>query len=64
MAFNLIPDLTDMGCFHLIKKESIRLKVKFSASLAAPINTIVYSEFDSSIRWDKNRRVLTDYFIA
>ena len=63
LAFDLSPDLEDTGCYHLIKKGNIRLELKFSAGLAAPVNVIVYSEFDSKISIDKNRAVLMDYFV-
>ena len=63
LAFDLSPDLEDTGCYHLIKKGNIRLELKFSAGLAAPVNVIVYSEFDSKISIDKNRAVLIDYFV-
>lgn len=63
LAFDLSPDLEDTGCYHLIKKGNIRLELKFSTGLVAPVNVIVYSEFDSKVSIDKNRAVLMDYFV-
>ena len=62
LAFDLSPDLEDTGCYHLIRKGNIRLELKFDKGLTSPVNVIVYSEFDSSIKIDKNRSVLMDYF--
>lgn len=59
LAFDLTPDLDESGCFHITRSGNIRLELKFSAGLAAPVNIICYSEFDSSIKIDKNRSVLT-----
>lgn len=61
-GFDLTPDLSQTGCFHLIKKGNIRLEVKFNTPLAQPVNCIIFAEFDSSIKIDKNRSVLVDYF--
>lgn len=62
VAFDLTPDLQENGCFHLIKKGTIRLELKFSQALAGPVNVIVYGEFDSVIKIDKNRSVITDFY--
>lgn len=62
LAFDLTPDLDESGCYHVIKKGNIRLELKFSTGLTAPVNVIVYSEYDSSIRIDKNRAILTNFY--
>ena len=61
-GFDLTPDLSETGCFHLIKKGNIRLEVKFASALNVPVNCIIYAEFDSSISIDKNRSVLVEHF--
>lgn len=63
LAFDLSPDLEDNGCYHLIKKGNIRLELKFETGLTTPVNVVVYSEFDSSIKIDKNRQVMMDYYV-
>ena len=63
LAFDLTPDLSENGCYHVIKKGNIRLELKFATALSAPLNVIIYSEYDSSIKIDKNRAVMTNYFV-
>jgi hypothetical protein len=62
IAFDLTPDLSENGCYHLIKKGNIRLELKFDEALEQPVNLIIYSEFDSSISIDKNRAVITNFY--
>ena len=62
LAFDLTPDLDEAGCYHIIKKGNIRLEIKFGQGLDQPTNVVVYSEFDSAIKIDKNRAVLTNFF--
>lgn len=62
IAFDLTPDLDPDSCFHLIKKGNIRLEMKFDTALPNPVNVIVYAEFDSSIKIDKNRAVMTNFY--
>ena len=63
LAFDLSPDLEVNGCYHLIKKGNIRLELKFETGLTTPVNVVVYSEFDSSIKIDKNRQVMMDNYV-
>lgn len=49
LAFDLTPDLTENGCYHLIKIGTIRLELKFDKPLTQPCNVVCYSEFDSAI---------------
>ena len=63
LAFDLTPDLDENGCYHLIKKGNIRLELKFGAALTQPVNLMIYSEFDSAITIDKNRSVMTNFYI-
>ena len=62
IAFNLIPDLEESGCYHLIKKGNIRLELKFSQALANPVNVVIYAEFDGAVKIDKNRAVITNFY--
>ena len=60
-AWDLTTELEDTGCYHIIKKGDIRLELKFSRALTTPVNVVVYSEFDSCIKIDKDRKVLPPY---
>lgn len=63
IAFDLTPDLMDGdNCYHVIKKGNIRLELKFSQALPNPVNVVVYGEYDSAIKIDKNRSVITDFY--
>ena len=62
LAFDLTPDLDESGCYHILRRGNIRLELKFSQGLAGPVNVIVYSEFDSQIKIDKNRAILTNFY--
>lgn len=64
MAFDLTPDLDLSTCFHLIKRGLIKLELKFSQALGTPVNVIIYSEFDSGVKIDKNRAVFTNFLYA
>ena len=61
VAWDLTTELEDTGCYHIIKKGDIRLELKFSRALTTPVNVVVYSEFDSCIKIDKDRKVLPPY---
>ena len=61
LAWNFTPELEDSGCYHVVKKGDIRLELQFSQALAAPVNIVVYSEFDSAIKIDKDKNVLPPY---
>ena len=60
-AFDLTPDLSDAGHFHLLKHGNLRLELHFKNALAVTVNAIVYAEFDNVIEIDKARNVLFDY---
>ena len=62
MAFDLTPNLDEDGCFHLLKKGNIRLELKFDQPLDKPVNVIVYAEFDATLKIDKNRAVLPNFY--
>ena len=63
LAFDFTPDISDQeDSFHLLKKGVIRLEIKFATALTEPVNIICYSEFDSAIKIDKNRSVITNFY--
>ena len=62
VAFDLTPNLKEDGCYHLIKKGNVRLELKFSEGLNVPVNVIVYAEFDSTIKIDRSRSVMTQFY--
>jgi hypothetical protein len=63
LCFDLTPDLQENGYYHLINRGGIRLEMKFDEALSSHLNIIVYAEYDSNIKIDKNRVVMT-YFYA
>ncbi|XP_033729791.1 uncharacterized protein F54H12.2-like [Pecten maximus] len=60
-GFDLTPDLSEVGTFHLIKKGNLSLEVHFGTALPNTINVVVYAEFDNIIEIDRNRQILFDY---
>ena len=60
-AFDLSPSILDGNQCELIKSGNLRLELKFSEALPAPIHVIVYGEIDSIIEINKSREVITDY---
>lgn len=63
-AFDLSPDLSaSEPHWNLQKIGSLRLHIKFATPLAAPINAIVYAEFQNLMEIDKNRNVIVDYSV-
>lgn len=63
MALDFTPDLEAHIKTHwsLVKHGSLRLEVRFSAALTAPISIITYAEFDNIIEVTKNRSVIVDF---
>ncbi|XP_033762618.1 uncharacterized protein F54H12.2-like [Pecten maximus] len=59
-GFDLTPDLSEVGTFHLIKKGNLSLEVHFGTALPNTINFVVYAEFDNIIEIDRNRQILFD----
>lgn len=60
-AFDLTPDMSEIGTFQLIKQGNLRVEIHFAEALAATINVVLYAEFDNVIEIDRNRQVLFDY---
>jgi hypothetical protein len=54
-AFDLTPNETDGFHFELARQGSTTLEVLFDPALTVPIEIIVYAEFDSLLRIDRNR---------
>ena len=62
-CFDLTPDLSS-SCgqyVSLIKSGTVRVCVKFGASLASTINMLLYCEYDNLIEITKDRQVIYDY---
>ena len=63
-AFDLSSDGTlggETGTLNLLKRGSIRLEIRFSATLTNQIKLIVLGSFDNVITVDKERTVTLDY---
>ena len=60
-GFDLIPDMSEVGAFQLIKQGNLRVEIHFAEALTTTTNVIMYAEFDNVIEIDRNRQVLFDY---
>lgn len=61
-CFDLSPDLSaSEPHWNLQRQGTLRLEIKFAAPLPAPINCIVYAEFQNLIEIDKYRNVVVDF---
>ena len=60
-GFDLTPDACDGGCFHLVRKGNLRIKIPFASALTQTVNVIVYGEFEAVLEIDKGRNVIYDY---
>lgn len=62
LAFDLSPDLSaSEPHWNLQKQGTLRLELKFAKPLPAPINCLVYAEFQNLVEIDKHRNVVVDY---
>ena len=59
-VFNLSPDLSNNPQFHA-NLMNMRLDMKFSQALAAPITLLLHATFDANIFVNENRNVFTDF---
>ena len=59
-GFDMIPDMSEVGTFQLIKQGNLRLEIHFADPLPATISVVLYTEFDNVIEIDRNRQVLFD----
>ena len=61
-GFDFTPDQgADQGHLHPMKSGYLRIELKFTKSLPATVNVIVYTEFDNLIEINGLREVVTDY---
>ena len=61
-AFDLTPDLQASSTYwHLVRRGSLRIELKFTLALSESVNCIVYGEFDNVIEVDRYRNIVVDY---
>ena len=60
-AFNLAPDGNCDDHGSLIQHGNLRVEVQFSEALAQAVQLLVYAEFDSMVKIDRDRQVFVDY---
>ena len=58
---DLIPDMSEVGTFQLIKQGNLCVEIHFAEDLAGTINVVLYAEFDNVIEINRNRQILFDY---
>ena len=61
-AFNLSPTEDDVN-WELSRMGSTTIELQFRTALAQAIEVLVYSEYDSLIRLDKNREAFLNYLV-
>jgi len=60
-AFDLAADLGEEDHFSLVRQGSVRLSLKFSATLANTVTAVAYAEFENVIEVDRDRNVVFDF---
>ena len=60
-AFDLTSDQCDSDHADPIKYGNIKLEVHFQRALPKAINLIIYAEYDSTLKIDVARNVVTDF---
>ena len=60
-AFDLTADQCEGEHADPIKYGNIKLEAHFQRALQVPVNIIIYSEFDSTLKIDVARNVVTDF---
>jgi len=60
-AFDLTADVGEEDHFSLVRHESVRLSLKFSAVLANTVTAVAYAEFENVIEVDRDRNVVFDF---
>jgi len=60
-AYDLTVDLAEGDHFNVVKHESMRLALKFSAALEQTVSVIAYAEFDNVGEIDRDRNLLLDF---
>jgi hypothetical protein len=60
-GFDLTPDMSEVGTYHLIKQGNLHVEILFAEALTGTINIVLYAEFDNVIEISRNRQVLFIY---
>ena len=60
-AFDLSPDLAEVGHFNLAKQETVREEFQFGAAPPSTVTVIAYADFENVIEIDRNRNVLYEF---
>jgi len=60
-AYDLTPDMDADDHSVVINRGNLRLEVEFAEPLVAPINILLYAEFDNIIEITADRNIQTDY---
>ena len=60
-AFDLTADMAEGAHVDPISTGNLRMDAAFSTGLAAPVNVIVYAEYDNVLQIDRARNILTDF---
>ena len=60
-GFDLIPDMSEVGTFQLIKQGNLCVEIHFAEARAGTINVVLYAEFNNVIEIGRNRQDLFDY---
>ena len=60
-AFDLSPSILDGDQCELVKSGNLRLELKFSRPIPAPVHCLMYGELDSIIEITNSREIITDY---
>lgn len=63
-AWDLTADQSEGGDhFQLMRNSGVRLEIKFRQPLIAPINVIIYAEFENMLMVDSDRNVTANYLL-
>ena len=61
-AFDLSSDhCADAGHVDPVRFGNVQLEMRFGTALPHPVNLLVYSEYDSTIKIDSSRAIVTDF---
>ena len=60
-GFDLTADMGQGSYIDPIKYGSLRMEAHFDTAITAPMNVIVYAEYDNMLKIDRARNVVTDY---
>jgi hypothetical protein len=54
-GFDLIPDMSEVGTFQLIKQGNLCVEIHFAEARAGTINVVLYAEFNNVIEIELER---------